>query len=128
MWKLQKVFHLNVNYDQSASRLHNLLDPSVPQEHKLLFKDHLFKVVSLLPTINKRTKKFKYVKAKVLHITWALFYQPPITKKFKYAMSHYLGTHASVPRNVEDQEDIADTLAVQLNIFFLNFHFEYLSS
>ena len=127
MWKLQKVFHLNVNYDQSASRLHNLLDPSVPQEHKLLFKDHLFKVVSLLPTINKRTKKFKYVKAKVLHITWALFYQPPITKKFKYAMSHYLGTHASVPRNVEDQEDVADTLAVQLNIF-LNFQFEYQSS
>ena len=37
-----KMLHLNVNYDQSASRLHNLLDPSVPQEHKLLFKDHLF--------------------------------------------------------------------------------------
>ena len=33
-------------------------------------------------------------------------------------MSHYLGTHASVSRNVEDQEDVADTLAVQLNIFF----------
>ena len=39
----------------------------------------------------------------------------------------YLGTHASVPGNVEDQEDVADTLAVQLNIF-LNFHLEYLSS
>ena len=67
------------------------------------------------------TKKFKYVKAKVLHITWALFYQPPITKKFKNAMSQYLGTHASVPRNVEDQEDVADTLAVQLNIFLIFF-------
>ena len=124
MWKLQKMFHLDVNYDQSASWLHNLLDPSVPQEHKLLFKDHLFsffnlkfKVVSLLPTIIKRTKKLKYVKANVLHITRALFYQPPITKKFKYAILNYLGTHASVPRNVEDQEDVADTLAVQLNIF-----------
>ena len=42
-------------------------------------------------------------------------------------MSQYLGTHASVSRNVEDQEDVADTLAVQLNIFF-NFLFEYLSS
>ena len=36
-------------------------------------------------------------------------------------MSQYLGTHASVPRNVEDQEDVADTLAVQLNIFLIFF-------
>ena len=79
--------HLNINNNQSASWLDNLLDPPIPQEHKLL----------------------------PIKICLEMFSNIFKTLSYKNVLTNiYLGTHASVSGNVENQENVAHTLAVQL--------------